>query len=197
MIELLLFMSFFAVTAGIVVALLLATNENRIRRQTIAAVELSGVQMSQTLEQVVRTSERVLDPPAGATGSVLALQVSDSTVDPTILSLQTGALVLVRKDTVQTLSPSEVSISDFSVANTSIATNRNSLTIQFTVTRSIPLVPPFSYQRLFELTLRLFPDDDLQGNACSCPTPTCSGGTYDWDICVSDTCTDPTTILRC
>lgn len=196
LVELLLFLAFFALSSGVLLAFFFMTSEQRVRQQTISTVEQSGVQLMQTLSNRIRNSERVLDPLAGSSGSILALQLSDSGLHPTILSLSGSVLYVTEANSIRTLSSESVRISDLNIFNTSVAEDRATVLLRFTVSRSVPLSVPLHYSRTFEALVELFPDDQ-PGVSCSCPSPGCSAGDYVWQYCVDSTCTDPTVSLSC
>lgn len=131
LIELLLYLAFFALCAGTFVSVLLFTNEQRIRQQTIASVEQEGIQLLQSLSRRVRRAERVLLPARGASGSVLVLQMSDEAQNPTIVFLQTGSIVVVEHDTARPLSSGKLTVSDIVFHNTSATSDRQSTTVSF------------------------------------------------------------------
>ena len=99
-----MFIAFFAACAGVLINILVSTNEQRVRQQTIAGVEQEGIQILQMLTRRIRRTERITFPGRGSTGSVLALQVADSAQDPTIIAMQTGAIRIAEQSAVRSLS---------------------------------------------------------------------------------------------
>lgn len=196
LVELLLFLAFFALSSGVLLAFFFMTSEQRVRQQTISTVEQSGVQIMQTISNRIRNSERVLDPPIGSSGSILALQLSDTELHPTILALSGSSLVVVEANTIRQVSSDDVTISNVRIANTSVAADRATVLVQFTVSRTVPLSTPLHYSRTFESLVELFPDDD-PGAPCNCDSPICSAGNYLWQYCIDTVCTDPTVSLSC
>ncbi len=196
LVELLLFLAFFALSSGVLLSFFFMTSEQRIRQQTIAIVEQSGIQLLQTITHRIRNAERVLDPPSGSSGSVLALELHDSDLHPTILSLSGAYLYVGEGNSVRRLSTDEVMISDMSVTNTSALENTPSVLLRFTVTRDIALTTPVHYVRQFEALVSLFPDD-APNPPCSCENPSCTEGVYSWQYCVDTTCTNTDVSLPC
>lgn len=188
LIELLMFIGIFAMCVGVLITVLASSNEQRVRQQTIAAVEQEGMQLIQMLAKRVRRAERVILPSAGSTGSVLVLQVADTAQDPTIIAIQTGAIMAAESSTIRTLSSNKVTVSNFAFKNTSATDDRQSIHISFTVSSDIPLLQDVSYSRTFESLVVLFSDDDLSGNACGCSAPVCSNGVLTWGVCDGETC---------
>ena len=196
LVELLLFLAFFALSSGVLITFFFMTSEQRVRQQAIATVEQTGVQLTQTLTNRIRSSERILDPALGATGSLLALQLSDADLHPTIITLSGSLLYVGEANTIKAISSDDVEISNLLITNTSSAADRASVLIQFTVMRTVPLSIPLDYSRTFETLIPLFPDNQ-PNPPCSCSAPSCVSGSYDWDYCVDTTCTDATVALPC
>ncbi len=196
LIELLLFLAFFGLSSGVLLAFFFMTSEQRLRQQAIATVEQSGVQLIQTLTNRIRSSERVLDPAIGTSGSILALQLSDDVLHPTIVGLSGSQLFVGEANTLRAMSLTNVIISDLSIYNTSSAEEMASILIQFDVSRTVPLSIPLDYTRKFEALISLFPDDDPLP-PCTCPSPSCSEESYTWNYCVDTVCTPATVSLPC
>lgn len=196
LIELLLFLAFFGLSSGVLLAFFFMTSEQRVRQQAIATVEQTGVQLTQTLSNRIRSSERILDPAIGTSGSILALQLADDILHPTIVGLSGSFLYVGEANTLKVISSDDVIISDFIVQNTSSAEDKASVLIQFDVSRTIPLSIPLDYVRKFEALVPLFPDDQ-PAPPCSCASPSCSAGSYTWQYCVDTVCTPATVNLPC
>lgn len=196
LVELLVFVAFFAVCSGVVLSLFFATSEQRVRQQTIATVEREGMQLAQTIVGRIRASERVLDPARGTSGAMLALQISDEMINPTIIMLYTGSLVVAQYNKINMLSSERLDISDFVVQNTSVTDDINSVLLRFTASKDFPLTQTGSFSRDFEMAVSLYPDDVLETH-CGCTAPACNGGSYEWQICNVDTCESPGVTLPC
>lgn len=198
LIELLIFVALIGLVIGIMLPILFASTENRLLQLTIGTVEQNGIQTMQTIALRVRQGERILDPAAGHTGSVLALQTSSGSTNPTILGILSGSLVVIRYSTKEVVSATDVAIRDFVVKNTSTSASRQSVQITFKVSRTIRLQQPHSYTRTFEGVFNLLPDDIAVGDACNCATPQCpTSGTYQWEVCESNSCYSGSTPLQC
>jgi hypothetical protein len=196
LVELLMFTAFFAVSSSVFIVFFISTSEQRIRQQVISTVEQSGIQLMQTLSNRVRSAERVLGPVAASSGTVLALQLSDESYNPTIMGLSGSQLFVAEANTIKALSADNISLSDFSIYNTSVADARASVLIRFTITQSTEVTVPISYQRTFESAISLFPDD-IASAQCGCTVPQCNAGTYEWQYCEEDVCADATVLLPC
>ncbi len=196
LVELLLFLAFFALSSGVILAFFFSTTEQRIRQQTVMTVDQSGIQLLQTLSQRIRNAERVLYPALGASGTVLALQMPIEEDSPSIFALSGGTIVLVSHDSPLILGAERVVISNFVARNTSATSERQSVLISFTLSRSIPLTTPLVYRRPFEMLVTLFPDDATNSH-CSCTAPACMSGQFEWQICDADVCSNATTPLEC
>lgn len=196
LVELLLFLAFFALSSGAVLAFFFSTSEQRIRQQTVMTVDQSGIQLLQTLSERVRNAERIIAPAIGASGSILTLQMPAEEDSPSIFSVQSGSVLLVSHDTPIYLGSERVFVSDFVVRNTSSSADRQSVLINFTITRSVTLTTPLTYSRPFEILVTLFPDDAVNAH-CSCTSPICTNGHYHWQVCDADVCSAATTDIRC
>jgi len=196
LIELLLFLAFFGLSSGVLLSFFFMTSEQRVRQQAIATVEQTGVQLVQTLTNRIRSAERILDPALGTSGNILALQLADDVLHPTIVGLSGSVLYVGEGNTVRAMSSSEVEISNLSIVNTSSAAEMASVLLEFTVSRTIPLSIPLHYTRKFEVLVPLFPDDQ-PNPPCSCASPSCTAGRYEWQYCIDTTCTDTTVSLPC
>ena len=151
----------------------------------------------QTLTRRIRRAERILDPVQGSSGQILALRMAQNAEDPTIIALQTGALMIGEYNASRPLTSSgEILVSNFIVRNTSAQSNRQSIEISFSITRTLSLPNGLSYGRDFSALVTLFADDKLEGNSCSCTAPTCTANVYSWEYCTEQTCTaSPATFI--
>jgi hypothetical protein len=198
LIELILFLAILSMVMGMILPILFSATENRLLQQTISTVEQNGAQTMQVILLRARQAERVLSPAMGQTGSVLALQMGSGSVNPTIIGISSGSLVVIQMATKQIISSSQVAITDFVIRNTSTSSTRQSVMISFKVSRTIRLQQPHSYGRVFVGGFNLLPDDIAVGNACNCPVPSClSPGIYRWDVCDYPSCLTASTALQC
>ncbi|OIO54383.1 hypothetical protein AUJ46_03550 [Candidatus Peregrinibacteria bacterium CG1_02_54_53] len=199
LVELLLFLTFFAIVGGTVVSILFATSDQRARQQTIASVERTGLQALQGLRWRIEHAERILAPGSGSTGSIMALQMASEYENPLVVGVESGSLTLVLREDKKTLTPSGMSISHFTARNMSSDSDRPTIVISFDLAETYPL-PSASvsqYARHFEMGVQLLPEDEPEGNACGCSVPVCQGGTYVWNVCSDDDCVVAGTALPC
>ncbi len=198
LIELLLFLGIFAVVSIAILPLLFLAIDSRIRQQTMAVVEQNGMQLMQNMSYVVHGSERILDPPLNATGSVLALQTGSGALTPTMIGVSSGAIILVRHTTREVITSSEMTVSNFVVRNTSTSADRQSVRVSFDVSSTMHLPQPRTYKQSFSTLITLFPDDKPAASPCDCAVPDCSApNTYAWQVCQSNQCLGATTTLNC
>lgn len=197
LIELLIFIGILGAVAGILLPFLTTANTNRVRQKSIVGVEQSGIQLMQLLAQRIREAERILDPPPGKSGSILTLQVGTGSQNPTIIAIQGSGIILVERENVQIVSPSQASITDFVVRNASVALERQSAWVSLRMTETIPLLQAVYYSRVFEEAVHLFPNDDPSGDDCGCAPPSCGDGSYTWQVCDGTTCRNANTNLTC
>ncbi|MFH1671148.1 MAG: hypothetical protein ABIA92_06265 [Patescibacteria group bacterium] len=197
LVELLMFLAFFALCSGILIGVLVSSNEQRTRQQTIASVEQEGMQLLQMLTRRMRRAERIAYPAMGASNSVLVLQLADEGQDPTVIALETGAIKVAEGGSIRTVSSDGLTISDLTFRNTSVSDDAQSSTISFTITKVIPLPTTGTYSRMFEALVTLFPDHQRTGNGCTCSVPSCSDEILTWGVCDVETCEDVIESLPC
>ncbi len=198
LVELILFLAFFAIAGSVVISILFSTNEQRIYQRTILNVERTGVQLLQVITRHVQHAERVLDPPAGFTGSILALSVAVESNNPTMIATQSGYLLIILHDTTEEV-PHTFPLEHFSVRNTSPSAGHPSILVSFDVSIAIPLPSAGSriYTRHFERFVPLLPDDYVTGDDCGCDPPACVAGLYRWEVCDGELCTPSTATVHC
>ncbi|KKU20064.1 MAG: hypothetical protein UX30_C0004G0012 [Candidatus Saccharibacteria bacterium GW2011_GWA2_46_10] len=197
LVELLMFMGFFALVSGVLIGVLVMSNEQRVRQESMTAVEQEGVQILQILSRRVRSAEKILFPPAGQTGSVLVIQTAVPSYDPTVIAVQTGALKIAEANEISTLSSSGISVSDLMFTNTSVKADIQSAEIKFKISQSVPLPTGGTYSRKFGTLINLFSDSELIGNQCGCAPPVCSGGFLGWGYCEEGVCRDSDGVFSC
>jgi type II secretory pathway pseudopilin PulG len=197
LIELLIFLVIFSIVGAVVLPLLFRATEGRLLQQTVAIVEQNGTQLLQSVSARVRGSERVLDPPPGETGAVLALQTASGATSPTIIGISSGSLIVIRGTRSQTISSPQVAVEDFVVRNTSVSPSHPSVLVSFTVSRTIRLQAPHSYVQRYTAAFTLLPADRPVGDSCGCAVPTCGGAAYAWQVCQGIFCLSASAPLDC
>lgn len=199
LIEVIIFVALFGFTISILFPILFISTQNRYLQQTVAVVEQNGTQIANTVTFQLRHAEKILDPPLGRTGAVLALQTGSGATNPTIIGVESGTLIIIRKTTKERISSPQVAITNFVVRNTSINASRQSVYIRFSATRTIRLQMPHTYSREFTLGTNIFPDDVFVGNACVCAAPGCmtGGGRYQWRACENTQCATAESTMEC
>lgn len=196
MIELLIFIAIFSLVAVVMVPMLYATVETRMRQQTIELVEDNANQALQHIERRIRNAERIIYPAMGSTGSVLVLQMASGSINPTIIGVQTGALVVIERDVVRKLTSSQVAVLHFVARNTSPAADTPSIFSSFTVSRTIRLQMPHTYTRYFENAALLHPADAPVGD-CGCSSASCSSNLMTWYLCSGGSCSERQDTFAC
>lgn len=196
MMELVIFLAIFAMAAGVVSGVLISTSENRLRQQTVSAVDQNGTQLLQATTRLIRRGERILYPARGESGSTLIMQMGSDTENPTLLTVSTGALMLYKVESGSVLSPDTVVVENFTVRNTSASQDHGSVYISFTISKTIAETF-FSHERTFESAVTLFSDDLTQGDECECALPACNAGVLTWNVCEEDVCRASSKTLTC
>lgn len=198
LIELLMFIAIIGVVMTVTFPLLFTSTETRMLQQTIAVTEHNGTQAIQNIALRIRDAEAVLLPAAGGTGSVLALQLDDADRDPVIVGVSSGILIIVEGIVREEITSEQVAVKNFVARTVDTGQGPPSVTLSFDVERTIRLQQPKSYERHFEATVRLFPDDVQEGNPCGCPLPAClSADAFSWQVCQADVCNLAQTHLEC
>lgn len=198
LIELIIYVAVISLVVAVALPMLFSATENRLLQQTISIVEQNGTQVLQNASLRIRHAERILDPPMGETGSVLALQTSSGATNPTIIGVSSGSLVIIEHATRELISSPQVAIQDFIVHNTSTSDSRQSVSISFRSSRTIRLQMPHSYVQSFEETFTLLPNDLPIGDECGCAVPSCEGANvYGWDVCEEGLCLHASDVMSC
>ena len=183
LLELLLYTAVLGVVTGIAMPLLFSAAEDRLLQQTISAVEQNGAQILQNSAQRIHNSERILSPAMGHTGSLLALQTGSGGTNPTTIGVLTGSVLIIERTLQQTISSTDVAVTNFVVRNTSTSATHQSVELSFNVIRTTRLVQPHYYQKYFDLTVGLLPTDLPKGTNASCAAPFClPANNYHWQI---------------
>ncbi len=196
LVELMLFTAFFAVSSGAMIAFFFSTSEQRVRQQAISKVEQSGVQLMQTLSNRIRSAERIIAPTNGASGSILVLQLSDESLNPTVLGLSGATLFVGEANILKQLTADEMSMTNFTVRNTSVTNTRASVLVGFTLRYTTEITTEITYSRTFEAAISLFPDD-IESDQCGCDIPSCQSGQYEWQYCEEESCMDAEGSIPC
>ena len=198
LIELILFLTIFSIVGMAVLPILFSSTENRMLQQTIAVVEQNGAFALQAISLHVHNAERVIAPLPGQSGSVLVLKASSGAINPTIIGINSGSLVIAERLTRQDVTSSQVGIQNFKVRNTSVSSSRQSIQVSFQMIRTIRLQSPHTYVKTFETSITLLPDDAPSNDGCACLAPSCAGNnTYSWQVCTSGICYSASTALDC
>ncbi|UPA22621.1 hypothetical protein K8942_00180 [Candidatus Peribacteria bacterium] len=200
LVELLIFAALLGIVMGAVLPLLFMAAEDRLLQQTISLVERNGVQAMQNITQRVRNGERIITPALGMTGSVLVVQTSSGAINPTIVGINSGSLIVIERVTKEIITSSQVAITHFEVRNTSVSDTHPSVEIIFNVSRTTRLQQPHSYGEIFRSSITLFPNDLPSGANDQCVAPFClPANTFNWQIYdpVSADCLEATLPMTC
>ncbi len=198
LVELLLFLGLMAITSSALIGFFFSTSENQLRQEALSDVDQNGAQLMQLFAYRVRHAERIRYPAKGATGSVLMLQMAPLEQDPTVIGVQSGAMLMDDAEQEYLLSDVDVTVKNFLVRNTSASATRQSLFISFDLEKTLPLAKNPTYTRHFESTFSLFPVDTTYGNSCNCTGMQCLGGVYVWGMCKDGTtCVSASGSLLC
>lgn len=109
---------------------------SRVKAQTIAEVEQSGVQIVQIISQSIRNASAINSPTTGNNATSLSLAVVNAGQSPTIFNLSGGVVQI--KEGVATaidLSNNRVTVSNLIFYNLSRASTPGIISFQFTVSK--------------------------------------------------------------
>lgn len=198
LIELLLFLGLLAITSVALIAFFLSSGDSQVRQQAIADVDQGGIQLLQVLAYRIRHAERVRHPAQGNSGGILLLQNAQAEIDPTVIGVQSGSMILEDAEEEHLLNDPTVQVTNFRVVNTSASSTRQSVVVSFDVSATIPLPGLPVYSRHFDAAFSLFPSDLPVGNSCGCGAVTCQAGVYVWGTCIdASTCASTSGSLLC
>jgi|CXWL01.1.fsa_nt_gi type II secretory pathway pseudopilin PulG len=200
LVELLIFIALLGIVIGAILPLLFMAAEDRLLQQTISVVEQNGAQVLQNASQRIRNAERILSPAMGQTGSLLVMQTASGGTNPTIIGFLSGAVLIIEGTLQQTISSSQVAVTDFLVRNTSTSATRQSAEISFSIIRTTRLSQPHYYLRSFTMAVSLLPADLPNNSNAACAAPFCApSNTYNWQLYdkLTGTCLEASTPLRC
>ncbi len=194
LVETMLFVGILAIMGGMIVGVLMSSQEARIRQQGIALLEQRATQVLQSVTRRVRRGEAVLYPDAGSTGSILVLQMAVNAEHPTIFANSGGNLLLIEKTDAQQLLGEPLALTHLLFRNV----GGRSVAISFDISTTIRLPTPQTYRRHFDATVTLFPDDEPESGGCAvCPAVTCAGHEYNWYYCDNDVCSQSGSTIAC
>lgn len=134
LIELLLYVSMFAVLLLIVSNFLILLLTSRVKQQTIAEVEQQGMQVMHLITQTVRNAENITMPAPGRRASSLTVDVLPRNNDPTVFDISAG-MIRISEGTnpAIALTNNHVSASDLQIQNLASADTPGVIRIRFTL----------------------------------------------------------------
>lgn len=135
-------MLYVVITAAIIFSFIIflqAILESRIKNQTVAEVEQTGMQIIQLINQTARNATAMTTPAQGASGAILTLTVPTGANSPTVFDLASGAVRIKEGAGPNVnLSSSRVTVSGLTFQNLTRAGTPGSVQYQFTVTYNNP-----------------------------------------------------------
>jgi len=139
LIELLLYISIAAVMLLIISVFLSTLLQSRIKNQTIAEVDQQGAQVIQIVTQSIRNAEGINSPVQGASASLLSVDVFNSSDDPTIFDLSSGAIRIAEGvGSPLPITNSRLVVSGLNFQNLSHDNTSGIIRVQFTLTHVNP-----------------------------------------------------------
>ncbi|HRH93070.1 MAG TPA: type II secretion system protein [Candidatus Peribacteria bacterium] len=194
MIETLMFLGILAIMGTVIIGVMLATQDARVRQQGIASLEQRGTQVLESMTRRIRRAEAVLYPTTGNTGSMISLQMAMNAEHPTIFTSSGTNLMLIEKTDESLVFSGPVAVTNLLFRNVS----GGSVTVSFDLVATLQLPHPQLYRRHFEGNVTLFPDDQSESGGCgTCPVVTCKSHLYRWYYCANDVCTQSDDAISC
>jgi hypothetical protein len=195
LVELLLFVGILGLSTSALVGFFLFSTDGRIRQTIAGDVDQNAIQLQQFLEHEILQADSIIDPPIGKSGSILTLKVSDTASSPTIVSVVDTYMILIRRDAQYIFSSPDVRISAFRAYNTSPSADKPSVTVEYTLSRDIPTPNGGTYSKTIRQAVSVLPHQ--ASSVCSCSSPVCDGGYYEWQICTSGACGAMSGVILC
>lgn len=136
LVEILLYLSLSATLLLSISFLLLMMFRGQTERQVIAEVEEQGQFALEVLTQAIRNADSITVPgTVGVSSTSLTLAMASSTVNPTVFTMTSGTLRIIKGTGASTLvTSSRVAMSGLSILNVSRTGTPGALRIQFTLT---------------------------------------------------------------
>ena len=135
LIELLLYIGIASVMLLIISVFLSTLLQSRVKNQTIAEVEQQGAQVMQIITQTIRNAEGINSPTQGASASSLSVDVFNTSDDPTVFDLSSGAIrVTEGAGSAVPLLNSRLTASGLNFQNLSRDNTSGVVRVQFTLT---------------------------------------------------------------
>lgn len=188
LVELMLFVALMAIASGAILGFLLLTADSRIRQSARADVQQVAVQLQQMLTHELRAAESVLLPARASTGTTLVWQAGTQDGSPVVLSVVSGALLMVRGQSSAVVSPPDITMTGMLVTNLSSQSGAPSAHIRLLLRKRVALPNEEFASATLDIAVSALPTDDPLGDVCSCAAPSCSGGQLQWETCVSGGC---------
>jgi type II secretory pathway pseudopilin PulG len=186
LIEMTLFLGIVGIMSSAMVGVFISLQEARVRQQHMSEVELRGMQLLGTMTRSIRGAEIIMSPTIGNPSDSLALQMTQSNVNPTVfMPMDGGNILLIEKTATASLLGPRVTISGLQFRNIA----DTSVTVSFDMNVLLPTVPQRTYSKHFTGTATLTPKKRINGGCAPCPLPTCTNGEYEWNYCDNGVCT--------
>ncbi|MCF7843441.1 prepilin-type N-terminal cleavage/methylation domain-containing protein [Candidatus Gracilibacteria bacterium] len=126
----------------------------RIKNQTIAEVNQSGIQVMQLITQTIRDAKSINAPLAPSSSSTLSIKMNNAILDPTIFDIASGTIRIKEgTSTYTTITNSKVKASSLLFTNTTVVastTDGGSVGISFVLTYvTTSSSSDYSYSKVF------------------------------------------------
>ena len=117
------------------------TNSTRLRNQTTQEVNHQGSLVVRTMTQSIRNSVAINEPVISNSGTLISLQTSSSSTNPTIFYVATGTLYMIEaSSTPVALTNNRVTIQDLVFSNLSRTSTPGTIRIRFDLKNADTLI---------------------------------------------------------
>lgn len=139
LVEALLYITMVLIIVGSSSVVFITILESRVKNQTIIEVEHQGAQVLEVISQVIRNAENINSPSMGISSSILSLDVTDSSKDPTIFDLSSGVVRIKEGANSEiALTNDRVIVSNLLFQNLSRTATPGNIRVSFTITHYNP-----------------------------------------------------------
>ncbi len=134
LLELLLYISMYAIIMLSVTGLLVTLLQLRVKNHAISEVDQQGVQIMQTITQAIRNSDAINSPTPGTNTQTLSLDVASAPEDPTVFSISNNVMQITEgAGSAIPLSNNLVTVSGLTFENLARPDTLGIVRVQFTV----------------------------------------------------------------
>ena len=197
LIELLLFIAFVGVTAGVILSIIIFVSIQQKNAEVAHLVEDTGTKILTVLTQQIRQGEEIAFPEPGRSAQTLQLVMADDDKHPLLFTTSNAMLYFGTTDTLEPLFDGDIlSVHGVFIENISSAESE-SVRIAFTLKVGNES-SGIEYEQTFTSVVHLY-EDNITNQDCDCELIACDGSFYTWEHCAegTSTCLPHTSAVAC